>query len=65
MDRAYYSRTISAFCRAGAEQVLGEMAQRHGFDLTGAQRDAWMEMGRRIDAVWGLVRGWHRCWTGF
>ena len=43
MKRAYYSSTISDFCNQAPDQILGEIARAHSFDLTGFQRDAWIE----------------------
>ena len=43
MKRAYYSSTISDFCKQAPDQILGEIARAHSFDLTGFQRDAWIE----------------------
>ena len=43
MKRAYYSSTICDFCNQAPDQVLGEIAREHSFDLTAFQRDAWIE----------------------
>jgi len=43
MKRAYYSSTIYDFCKQVPDQVLGEIAREHSFDLTAFQRDAWIE----------------------
>jgi hypothetical protein len=43
MKRAYYSSTIYDFCKQAPDQVLGEIARKHSFDLTAFQRDAWIE----------------------
>ena len=43
MKRAYYSSTICEFCKQAPDQILGQMAQEHSFDLTAFQRDAWFE----------------------
>ena len=43
MKRAYYSSTIYDFCKQAPDQILGQMAQEHSFDLTAFQRDAWNE----------------------
>jgi hypothetical protein len=42
MKRAYYSSTIYDFCKQAPDQVLGEIAREHSFDLTAFQRDAWI-----------------------
>jgi hypothetical protein len=43
MKRAYYSSTIYDFCKQDPDQILGEIAREHSFDLTTFQRDAWIE----------------------
>ena len=43
MRRAYYSSSINEFCKQDPEQILGQMAKEHPFDLTAFQRDAWVE----------------------
>lgn len=43
MKRSYYSSTIYDFCKQAPNQVLGEIAREHSFDLTAFQRDAWIE----------------------
>ena len=43
MKRAYYSSTLCDFCNQAPDQVLGEIAREHSFDLTAFQRDAWIE----------------------
>jgi hypothetical protein len=43
MKRAYYSSTTYDFCRQAPDQILGEIAREHSFDLTAFQRDAWIE----------------------
>ena len=43
MKRAYYSSTIDDFCQQAPDEVLGQMAREHSFDLTSFQRDAWIE----------------------
>ena len=43
MKRAYYSSIIYDFCKQAPDQVLGEIAREHSFDLTAFQRDAWIE----------------------
>lgn len=43
MKRAYYSSSITEFCKQNPDQILGQMTQEHAFDLTAFQRDAWVE----------------------
>jgi len=43
MKRAYYSSSITGFCKQNPDQILGLMTQEHSFDLTAFQRDAWVE----------------------
>ena len=43
MKRAYYSAPIQSFLSASPDEILGEIVRHHEFDLTLAQRDAWLE----------------------
>ncbi len=43
MKRAYYSSSITDFCKQKPEQILGQMTQENSFDLTAFQRNAWVE----------------------
>lgn len=43
MKRAYFSSSIDEFCKLKPDQILGQMAREHSFDLTAFQRDAWVE----------------------
>jgi len=51
MKRAYYSSTIYDFCNQAPDQVLGQMAQEHSFDLTAFQRDAWIEQTALLKGI--------------
>ena len=51
MKRAYYSSSIYDFCQQTPEQILGQMAHEHSFDLTPFQRDAWVEQTRLLKEV--------------
>jgi hypothetical protein len=42
VKRAWYSSSIEAFLASNPNEVLGEMARQGTFDLTAAQRDAWI-----------------------
>jgi hypothetical protein len=41
--RSYYAGTLAEFCAANRDEIFAAMAQRNDFDLTGTQRDAWLE----------------------
>jgi len=41
--RSYYSATLAEFCATDRVEILGQMARQNRFDLTLAQRDAWLE----------------------
>ena len=43
MARCYYHAEIANFILESDSQILGELAQRHGFDLNDAQRNAWLQ----------------------
>jgi DUF2075 family protein len=43
VKRAYYSAPIVDLCDQTPDEILGEMTRQHAFDLTGFQRDAWVE----------------------
>jgi hypothetical protein len=43
VKRAYYSAPIQSFLSASPDEILGEIVRHHEFDLTLAQRDAWLE----------------------
>ena len=51
MSRAYYSSSIMTFCNKVPDQILGEMAREHSFDLTTFQRDAWIEQSQILKDV--------------
>ena len=38
---AYYDSTISNFCSTNESEVLGQLAEKHGFSLEIQQRIAW------------------------
>jgi hypothetical protein len=42
-QRSYYSDTLAEFCAADRDEIFGRMARQNDFDLTGTQRDAWIE----------------------
>jgi hypothetical protein len=43
VKRAYYSATLTEFLSTSNDTVLGRVARQNEFDLTPAQRDAWVE----------------------
>lgn len=51
LSRAYYSATIREFCSASPTEVLGKLALNNEFDLVEAQRDAWLEQTRVLQAA--------------
>jgi hypothetical protein len=50
-QRAYYSATLAEFRAARLDEIVGRMARHHDFDLTGAQRDAWLAQGVLLQQV--------------
>jgi hypothetical protein len=57
VKRAYYADSISAFCGADPDKIFAEMARQNAFDLTGTQREAWLEQARILQAVLSAYRG--------
>jgi hypothetical protein len=49
--RSYYSGTLTAFCAADRNEIFARMARRNDFDLTGTQRDAWLEEAEILQRV--------------
>lgn len=50
-QRSYYSGTITEFCAADLNEIFARMARRNDFDLTGTQRDAWLEQAEILKRV--------------
>lgn len=50
-QRSYYSGTLTEFCAADRNEIFARMAQRNDFDLTGTQRDAWLEEAEVLQRV--------------
>jgi hypothetical protein len=50
-QRSYYSGTLAEFCAADRDQIFAQMARRNDFDLTGTQRDAWLEQAEVLQRV--------------
>jgi hypothetical protein len=49
--RSYYSGTLADFAAADANEIFARMARRNDFDLTGTQRDAWLEQTEILQRV--------------
>ena len=41
-QRSFYCATLAEFREANRDQILGRMARHNSFDLTLAQRNAWL-----------------------
>jgi len=50
-QRSYYSGTLTEFCAADRNEIFARMARRNDFDLTGTQRDAWLEEAEILQRV--------------
>jgi hypothetical protein len=50
-QRSYYSGTITEFCSADLNEIFARMVRRNDFDLTGTQRDAWLEQAEILKRV--------------
>jgi hypothetical protein len=50
-QRSYYSGTLTEFCAADRNEIFARMARRNDFDLTGTQRDAWLEEAELLQRV--------------
>ena len=49
--RSYYSATLAEFCSADRNEIFARMARRNDFDLTGTQRDAWLQEATILQRV--------------
>src|SRR5437867_3148645 len=49
--RSHYSATLAEFCAADRDEIFGRMARQNPFDLTLAQRDAWLEQAKILQRV--------------
>lgn len=49
--RSYYSGTLDAFCACQVEAVFARMALENDFDLTGTQREAWLEQANLLQDI--------------
>lgn len=50
-QRSYYSATLVEFCAADRHEIFARMALQNDFDLTGTQRDAWLEQAEVLQRV--------------
>lgn len=57
MNRSYYSGSIADFCAADVDAVLAQMARRNDFDLTGTQREAWIEQAQLLQEILAPYHG--------
>lgn len=49
--RSYYSGTLAAFCEADRDGIFARMARQNDFDLTGTQRDAWLDQAAILQEI--------------
>jgi hypothetical protein len=49
--RSYYSASLAQFCAADHDEVFARMARQNDFDLTGTQREAWLEQAAILGRV--------------
>ncbi|MDP3637043.1 MAG: hypothetical protein U0989_13355 [Azonexus sp.] len=45
---AYYEANIQLFCKTNAQEIMGVLAEHHGFALEIQQRLAWQEQIRLL-----------------
>jgi hypothetical protein len=56
---AYYEASVATYCDTNEKEILGALAQRHGFSLEIQQRNAWLEQIRLLqDSLAGINPGW-------
>lgn len=55
--RSYYADTLTEFCAADRNEIFAQMARRNDFDLTGTQRDAWLEETELLQRVLARYTG--------
>src|ERR1700694_3470783 len=55
--RSYYSGTLAAFCAADRDEIFGRMALQNDFDLTGTQRNAWLQQAAILQEVLARLTG--------
>jgi hypothetical protein len=57
MKRAYYSNSISQFCVASSDEILGALAKGNEFSLDQTQRDAWLTQIEILQPVLQTYQG--------
>lgn len=57
MRRSYYSQALTDFCEESDDSILGVLASSAPKDVTGTQRDAWMEQIRILKQLKDLKSG--------
>jgi hypothetical protein len=57
INRSYYSASISEFCATDIDSIFARMALQNGFDLTGTQREAWIEQATLLKEALAPYRG--------
>lgn len=56
---AYYDADVATYCNTSEKEILGALAQRHGFALEIQQRNAWLEQIRLLkDSLANINAGW-------
>ena len=51
MNRAWYSASVKNFLAASPDTILGQLAARAEFEITGDQRDAWVEQSQILKSA--------------
>src|SRR6056300_1045944 len=51
MQRAYYQGDVAQFLGTSVDQLLGELAQAHSFDLDQRQLDAWIHQIEQLQVL--------------
>lgn len=56
---AYYDAVIATYCETSEQEILGALAQHHGFSLEIQQRNAWLVQIRLLkDSLAKIKTGW-------
>lgn len=56
---AYYDADVATYCNTSEKEILGALAQRHGFALEIQQRNAWLEQIRLLkESLANINTGW-------
>lgn len=59
VSRAYYESSVREFLGTEPNQILGQLASRHGHSLETTQRRAWTEQIRHLQQVLNIEEGAH------